>query len=63
MTADSKREDKGCEEFQQRLATLLATGENARDHPHLRGCELCRALLDDLEKIAEAARRLFGPEH
>ena len=28
-------------------------------HPHMQSCELCRALLADLETIAEAARQLF----
>jgi hypothetical protein len=63
MTTDPKREDTGCEEFQQQLAEMLATGKDPYDHPHPRSCELCRALQDDLEKIAEATRRLFGPEH
>ena len=31
-------------------------------HPHIQRCELCRALLADLETIAEAARRLFPIE-
>ena len=30
-----------------------------QSHPHLQTCELCRALLNDLETIAEAARQLF----
>jgi predicted anti-sigma-YlaC factor YlaD len=28
-------------------------------HPHIQNCELCRALLADLETIAKAARQLF----
>jgi hypothetical protein len=63
MTTDPEREAGGCEEFQLQLVELLQAGEDARDHPHLRSCERCRALLDDLEKIAEAARRLFGSEY
>jgi hypothetical protein len=58
MTADSKREDAGCEKFQEQVVTLLETGKDPYDHPHPRSCELCRALLDDLEKIAKALRRL-----
>jgi hypothetical protein len=28
-------------------------------HPHFKVCELCRALLAELETIAEAVRQLF----
>lgn len=48
-----------CAEFQARLPELIASGANATSHPHLKDCELCRALLADLETIAEAARQLF----
>jgi hypothetical protein len=52
----------GCEAFQSHLPELIGSGENVADHPHLRRCELCRALLADLETIAEAARQLFPIE-
>jgi hypothetical protein len=48
-----------CEEFQARMPELIASGENLSNHPHLKDCDLCRALLADLETIAEAARQLF----
>jgi hypothetical protein len=48
-----------CAEFQAQLPELIGTGENIADHPHIQSCELCRALLADLETIAEAARQLF----
>lgn len=48
-----------CEEFQARLPELIGSGENASEHEHIQTCELCRALLADLETIAEAARQLF----
>jgi hypothetical protein len=48
-----------CAEFQAQLPELIGSGENASAHPHVRSCELCRALLADLETIAEAARQLF----
>jgi hypothetical protein len=51
-----------CEEFQTRLAVMIGSGENMADHPHIRSCELCRALLADLETIAEAARQLLPVE-
>ena len=48
-----------CAAFQAQLPELIGSGENLADHPHLQSCELCRALLKDLETIAEAARQLF----
>jgi hypothetical protein len=51
-----------CEAFQSQLPELIGSGENAAAHPHLQSCELCRALLADLETIAEAARQLFPIE-
>lgn len=51
-----------CATFQAQLPDLIASGENVADHPHLQSCELCRALLTDLETIAEAARQLLPIE-
>jgi hypothetical protein len=51
-----------CEAFQAQLPELIGSGESAAAHPHLEHCELCRALLADLETIAEAARQLFPIE-
>jgi hypothetical protein len=48
-----------CAEFQAQLPELIGSGANLADNEHLRSCELCRALLADLETIAEAARQLF----
>ncbi len=48
-----------CEEFQAQLPELIGSGENVSEHEHIKSCELCRALLADLETIAEAARQLF----
>ncbi len=48
-----------CAEFQAQLPELVSSGEDASAHPHVQSCELCRALLADLETIAEAARQLF----
>ena len=55
-------DDRGkmsCAEFQALLPDLIGSGENVAAHPHIQQCELCRALLADLETIAEAARQLF----
>ena len=57
MTGDPGK--LSCAEFQAQLPELIASGEDAAAHPHLQSCELCRALLADLETIAEAARQLF----
>jgi predicted anti-sigma-YlaC factor YlaD len=51
-----------CEEFQAQLPELISSGINISDHPHMQQCELCRALLAELETIAEAARQLFPVE-
>jgi hypothetical protein len=48
-----------CAEFQSHLPELISSGEDASRHPHIQECDLCRALLADLETIAQAARDLF----
>ena len=60
MTED--RNNMSCAEFQAHLPELIGSGETAANHPHVQNCELCRALLADLETIAEAARQLFPVE-
>ena len=60
MTADPK--NMSCQEFQAQLADLIASGEDLDNHPHLQRCATCRALLTELETIAEAARKLFPIE-
>ena len=44
-----------CQEFQSQLPELLAAGADLDNHPHLKGCELCRDLVDDLHRIAESS--------
>lgn len=56
MTDNAK---KDCAEFQAHLPELIASGQDVSQDPHIRRCELCRALLADLETIAQAARDLF----
>jgi predicted anti-sigma-YlaC factor YlaD len=51
-----------CEAFQAQLPELVGSHENLAENAHLKSCELCRALLADLETIAEAARQLFPIE-
>jgi hypothetical protein len=54
--------DLSCAEFQAQLPDLLGSAEKISNHPHLRSCKLCGALLADLDAIAEAARQLFPVE-
>ena len=57
MTVD--RSKMSCAEFQAQLPELIGSGADASAHPHILSCDLCSALLADLETIAEAARQLF----
>ena len=57
MTDDLNK--MSCAEFQAQLAGADRCRRGFSQHPHLKSCELCRALLADLETIAEAARQLF----
>ncbi len=57
MTGDPN--NLSCQEFQERLADLIGSGEDAACHPHILTCANCRAFLADLETIAEAARQLL----
>jgi hypothetical protein len=57
MTSDPGK--MSCAEFQARMPELIGSGADASAHPHIQNCELCSALLADLETIAEAARQLF----
>jgi hypothetical protein len=57
MTGDPNQ--MNCADFQAQLPELIGSGEIAANHPHLKNCPLCQALLADLETIAAAARDLF----
>jgi hypothetical protein len=48
-----------CADFQDRMAELIGSGEDLTAHPHLKNCADCRALLAELQTIADAARQLF----
>jgi hypothetical protein len=50
-----------CEEFQRQLSDLINSGADREDHPHVKACPACRQLVQELEVIAEAARKLFPP--
>jgi hypothetical protein len=57
MTGDPS--NMSCEEFQAQLSELVGSGEDASAHPHVQSCDRCRALLSELQTIADAARQLF----
>jgi hypothetical protein len=57
MTGDPN--EMSCQQFQAQLADLIGSGEDAARHPHLLTCANCRALLADLQTIADAARQLL----
>lgn len=48
-----------CAEFQDQMAELIGSGGDPETLPHLKDCVDCRALLADLQTIADAARQLF----
>jgi hypothetical protein len=60
MTGDPQ--NLNCEEFQAKLADLIGSGEDVSRHPHLQTCATCRALLADLQTIADAAKQLLPIE-
>jgi hypothetical protein len=49
-----------CEEFQNQLGDLINSGADPEDHPHAKVCVTCGQLVQELEIIAEEARRRFG---
>ncbi|HVZ83073.1 MAG TPA: hypothetical protein VG893_05310 [Terracidiphilus sp.] len=57
MTGD--RENMTCHEFQARMADMIGSGEDLTAHPHIQSCPTCRALLADLQTIADVARQLL----
>ena len=56
---NDNRKHMSCEAFSACMADLIAAGEDIFAHPHVRRCKLHRALLEDLETIAKAARQLL----
>ncbi len=57
-----KPDEMSCEEFQSQLADLIGSGEDISNHPHIKSCPRCSALLADLQTIADAARQLLPVE-
>ena len=57
MTIDDKW--MSCVEFQSQMAELVGSGADVENHPHVKDCEICRQLYEELQTIVEAAKRLF----
>ncbi len=53
------RDEAACVAFQAQMPEWIGAGEDLQTHPHMLTCERCRALVHDLEAIAEAARKLY----
>jgi hypothetical protein len=51
-----------CAEFQALMPKRIGAGEDLQTYPHMLTCERCRALVRDLEYIAEVARQLIPIE-
>jgi len=51
-----------CNEFQSQLPDLIASCADVENHPHVKACAACRQIVQDLEIIAEEARKRFPRE-
>ncbi len=54
--------DQECADFQAQMPARIGAGEDLQTQPHMLTCERCRALVRDLEYIAEAAKQLMPIE-
>lgn len=59
MTTDNKIKTMSCEEFQSQLSDLVGSGADIENHPHIKECDICRELYQQLQTIADAAKQLF----
>jgi hypothetical protein len=64
VAGDASQEtiDQECAEFQALMPKRIGAGEDLQTFPHMLTCERCRALVRDLEYIAEVARQLMPVE-
>jgi hypothetical protein len=51
--------EMNCAEFQRELPLIIDSGGTALQEEHLRTCEVCRGLVNDLRYIAEQAKLLI----
>jgi hypothetical protein len=54
-----KYREMTCEEFTARMPQLIASGRDVFAHPHVKKCRTHRALLEELDAIAQVAQQLF----
>ncbi|HEY4047450.1 MAG TPA: hypothetical protein VGM27_11345 [Acidobacteriaceae bacterium] len=57
--SDREKPLMGCAEFQELLPELFESGDDLGKNEHLQTCENCRALVEDLEYIAQQAKLLL----
>ncbi len=57
-----REEVMNCAEFQKVLPYIIESGGNAEEEAHLRECDVCSDLVQDLRYIAEQAKLLL-PMH
>jgi hypothetical protein len=58
-TIDQSPSSMTCAEFQAQLPELFESGVDLKEQEHLKGCEQCSALVQDLEYIAQQAKLLL----
>jgi hypothetical protein len=58
----TEAEDIECAEFQALMPERIGAGEDLQGYAHMQTCERCRALVRDLEYIAQAAKQLIPVE-
>jgi hypothetical protein len=51
--------EQPCADFQEQLPDLFESGANLAQQDHLKTCEQCSALVQDLEYIAQQAKLLL----
>ncbi len=51
-----------CADFQSLMPERIGAGEDLGEYAHLQSCDRCRALVRDLQYIAEAAAELMRVE-
>jgi hypothetical protein len=59
MTPNSSQTPKECSKFQEQLPEFFDSGADVLEHSHLKTCETCSSLVQDLEYIAAQAKLLL----
>ena len=48
--------------FRLNCPDLVGSGADVENHPHIKDCDICRQLYEELQTIADAARQLFADQ-